>query len=32
MMDPAEVAETIVFLCSLPANVRVPMMVVRHMG
>jgi short-subunit dehydrogenase len=32
MMEAAEVAETVVFLCSLPPNVRVPMMVVRHMG
>jgi short-subunit dehydrogenase len=32
MMDAEEVAETVVFLCSLPGNVRVPMMVVRHMG
>jgi len=32
MMDPAEVAETVLFACSLPPNVRVPSMVVRHMG
>jgi short-subunit dehydrogenase len=32
MMDAEQVAETVVFLCSLPGNVRVPMMVVRHMG
>ncbi len=32
MMDPAEVAETVVFACGLPANVRIPSMTVRHMG
>jgi short-subunit dehydrogenase len=32
MMEAAEVADAVVFVCSLPANVRVPMMVVRHMG
>jgi short-subunit dehydrogenase len=32
MMEASEVAETVVFLCSLPSNVRVPLMVVRHMG
>jgi 3-oxoacyl-[acyl-carrier protein] reductase len=32
MMEAKEVAETVVFLCSLPGNVRVPMMVVRHMA
>lgn len=32
MMDAAEVAETIVFACTLPPNVRIPQMTVRHMG
>jgi short-subunit dehydrogenase len=32
MMEPSEVAETVVFACSLPANVRMPSLVVRHMG
>lgn len=32
MMDPEEVAETIVFACLQPANVRIPQMTVRHMG
>ncbi len=32
MMDPREVAEAIVFACMQPANVRIPMMTVRHMG
>jgi len=32
MMDPRELAETIVFTCSLPPNLRVPQMTVRHMG
>lgn len=32
MMDPAEVAETVVFACGLPANLRIPSMTVRHMG
>jgi 3-oxoacyl-[acyl-carrier protein] reductase len=32
MMDAGEVAETIVFLCSLPKNVRIPSAVIRHMG
>lgn len=32
MMEPEEVAEAIVFACSQPANVRVPQMLVRHMG
>jgi 3-oxoacyl-[acyl-carrier protein] reductase len=31
-MDPAEVAETIVFACLQPPNVRIPQMTVRHMG
>jgi len=32
MMDARELAETIVFTCSLPPNLRVPQMTVRHMG
>jgi 3-oxoacyl-[acyl-carrier protein] reductase len=32
MMNPDEVAETIVFACAQPANLRIPQMVVRHMG
>lgn len=32
MMDPAEVAEAIVFACIQPPNLRIPHMVVRHMG
>lgn len=32
MMDPDEVAELIAFTCSLPANLRIPQMSVRHMG
>lgn len=32
MMEPAEVADAIVYACSLPANVRIPQMTVRHMG
>lgn len=32
MMDPAEVADAIVFACMQPANVRIPQMTVRHMG
>jgi len=32
MMAPEEVAETILFACSLPPNVRIPSMTVRHMG
>jgi len=32
MMDAPELAETIVFTCSLPPNLRVPQMTVRHMG
>ncbi len=32
MMEAREVAEAIVFLCSQPANVRLPQLVVRHMG
>jgi NADP-dependent 3-hydroxy acid dehydrogenase YdfG len=32
MMQPQEVAEAIVFACLQPANVRIPQMIVRHMG
>lgn len=32
MMDPREVADTIVFGCMQPANVRILQMTVRHMG
>jgi 3-oxoacyl-[acyl-carrier protein] reductase len=32
MMEPEEVAEAIVFACTQPANVRIPQMLVRHMG
>ena len=32
MMDAAEVAESIVFACALPKNMRVTQMTVRHMG
>jgi 3-oxoacyl-[acyl-carrier protein] reductase len=32
MMEPKEVAEAIVFACTQPANVRIPQMLVRHMG
>jgi 3-oxoacyl-[acyl-carrier protein] reductase len=32
MMDPDEVAETIVFACRQPANLRISQMTVRHMG
>jgi len=32
MMAPEEVADAIVFACTQPANVRVPQMLVRHMG
>ena len=32
MMDPAEVAEAIVFACLQPPNLRIPQMTVRHMG
>ena len=31
-MEASEVADALVNLCALPANVRVPQMVVRHMG
>ncbi len=32
MLEASEVAEAIVFACMQPANVRIPQMVVRHMG
>ena len=32
MMEPAEVADAIVYACTLPPNVRIPQMTVRHMG
>jgi NADP-dependent 3-hydroxy acid dehydrogenase YdfG len=32
MMEPEEVADTIVFACLQPANVRIPHLTVRHMG
>jgi NADP-dependent 3-hydroxy acid dehydrogenase YdfG len=32
MMDPDEVAETIVFACRQPSNLRIAQMTVRHMG
>ncbi len=32
MMDPASVAEAILFACTQPANTRIPQMTVRHMG
>jgi len=32
MMDPREVADTIVFACMQPPNIRIPQMTVRHMG
>jgi NADP-dependent 3-hydroxy acid dehydrogenase YdfG len=32
MMQPAEVADAIVFACLQPPNVRIPQMTVRHMG
>ncbi len=32
MMDPAEVAEAIVFACLQPPNLRIQQMTVRHMG
>lgn len=32
MMAPEEVAETLLHLCSLPPNVRIPHSIVRHMG
>ncbi|HWB31557.1 MAG TPA: SDR family oxidoreductase [Acidobacteriaceae bacterium] len=32
MMDPADVADAIIFACTRPANARIPQMIVRHMG
>jgi 3-oxoacyl-[acyl-carrier protein] reductase len=32
MMHPEEVAEAIIFACLQPANVRIPQLLVRHMG
>jgi len=32
MMNPDEVAETVIFACSLPPNVRIPSLTIRHMG
>jgi len=32
MMQPEEVAEAVVFACTQPANVRIPQLLVRHMG
>jgi NADP-dependent 3-hydroxy acid dehydrogenase YdfG len=32
MMDPDELAETIVFTCTQPANLRISQLTVRHMG
>jgi 3-oxoacyl-[acyl-carrier protein] reductase len=32
MMEPDEVAELIAFTCTLPRNIRIPQMIVRHMG
>jgi 3-oxoacyl-[acyl-carrier protein] reductase len=32
MMEPDEVAEAIVFACTQPANLRIPQLLVRHMG
>ena len=32
MMDADEVAELIAFTCSLPRNIRIPQMTIRHMG
>jgi NADP-dependent 3-hydroxy acid dehydrogenase YdfG len=32
MMEPQEVADAIVFACLQPPNVRIPQMIVRHMG
>ena len=32
MMDPEEVAQSIVFACMQPSGARIPQMVVRHMG
>lgn len=32
MMDPADVAEAILYACQQPPNARIPQMVIRHMG
>ena len=32
MMDPADVADAILYACALPANVRIPQLTLRHMG
>jgi len=32
MMEPAEVADAILFACSQPPNIRIPEMTIRHMG
>lgn len=32
MMDPGEVAESILHICSQPENIRIPLITVRHMG
>ncbi len=32
MMDPAEVAEALVYTCSQPPNLRIPQLTMRHMG
>ncbi len=32
MMEPAEVADTIVYTCMQPPNIRIPQLTVRHMG
>jgi 3-oxoacyl-[acyl-carrier protein] reductase len=32
MMSPEDVAPTLVHLCSLPSNMRIPLSVLRHMG
>lgn len=32
MMDSAEVADTILLTCMLPPNIRIPQIIVRHMG
>ncbi len=32
MMDPAEVAEALLYTCSQPSKVRIPQMTMRHMG
>ena len=32
MMEPAEVADTIVYTCMQPPNIRIPQLTIRHMG